>query len=481
VNGNERLQAVQHDTAACYRFVKATAAACELSSGFPSYSDPTRKLLKYIKDLSEKSLDFLAGFQPADADDPAAFRNRRELLWLIRGTWTKLHKYVKPAVDADTQNVPTELVRVMTQRVRLIPDCELLDFAVIHTDQLNYFQFPSGELETDASALADSLKIDLEFPAHLGIIATPHSQSRHIFLNALLAHEIGHFIFSKLKCLDRIEGIILEGLRGAFQTPPDRIFLNDVALESSLRGQLPGVLQDWAEELFCDLFGVYMLGPSFALASIELFDLGNFWAADGGIDQIAGGEHFKFHSKHPARLFRLWQQTVLLENLGWWDTIEMNRSHHIRIMEKCRDLRPSSFSFEQVDEPLGSKIIDAFCRTLESVQNEVARVTEILRDAEGHAKEIGEFVELRDFIRSGLCHAIVPSTLYVGDEFKKPSPIVLLNAAHLFYLSGIEDLIKHSDKPDPSKIKQRDIWMERVENWTTKALEDIVLSNVGGA
>jgi hypothetical protein len=57
----------------------------------------------------------------------------------------------------------------------------------------------------------------------------------------------------------------------------------------------------------------------------------------------------------------------------------------------------------------------------------------------------------------------------------------VLNAAHLFYLSGIEGLMNNSDKPDPTDIMQRDIWMERVENWTTKALENIALPNVGGA
>jgi hypothetical protein len=51
----------------------------------------------------------------------------------------------------------------------------------------------------------------------------------------------------------------------------------------------------------------------------------------------------------------------------------------------------------------------------------------------------------------------------------------------LFYLSGIEDLMTRSDMPDRTRIDRRDIWMERVENWTTKALEDIALPNLGGA
>ena len=51
------------------------------------------------------------------------------------------------------------------------------------------------------------------------------------------------------------------------------------------RGRLPGTLQDWAEELFCDLFGVDLLGPSFVFASIELFDLGSLWSPDAELNQ----------------------------------------------------------------------------------------------------------------------------------------------------------------------------------------------------
>jgi Fic family protein len=167
-----------------------------------------------------------------------------------------------------------------------------------------------------------------------------------------------------------------------------------------------------------------------------------------------------------------------LETLGWWDEISKNKSHHIRLIDECRKLRREAFSFEI---PCGSNIIDAFFKTIESIEDEVARLTNKLRNRKRQAREVEEFAELRDVISTYLGHAVVPSTLYVRNEFKKPNAIVVLNAAHLFYLSGIEGLMNNSDKPDPTDIMQRDIWMERVENWTTKALENIALPNVGGA
>lgn len=475
MNGDERSRALLHDTAACYRFVKSTSAACKLSSGFPSYPEPTKKLLEHMWELSLSTQDFLSHFPSNNLDDPAEHRRHRQLLYLIRNAWKSLHFYVQPAVAADTLNIPTALVELLTHRVRMIGDCESLSFAVIHTNRLNYFQFPPGDFEQTVSDLGDVVSAHEKFPANLGLIALPHSQAQHLFLNGLLAHEIGHFVFSRLGCLDRLKNTISSGLSAAFP-PPD-----DAGLEPKLRGQLPEVLQDWAEELFCDLFGVHLLGPSFVLASIELFDLANVLGSDGTIDATAAKSHIIFEWSHPARLFRLWRQTALLEKLGWWNGISKNRSHHIRVLEGCRNLRPNSFSFEQVVAPLGSKIIDAFCRTFESIEDEVERVTTNLRNCKSLAVEVEEFNELSDVICTYLCRAVVPSTLYINKIFRKPSAIVLLNAAHVFYLSGIEDLMSNSDNPDHSKIDKRDVWMERVENWTTKALEDIALPTVGGA
>ena len=460
---------MRRDVAACYRFVKSTSAASKIAVDFPSYSESTLKLIKYIGQLSRASERFLLGFEiPTGTTDPEEYRKKRQLLKLVRSTWKKLHMYVQPAVDADSLHVPSALIELLTRRVRGIKDCESLEFAVIHTDQLNYFQFPPVNFEQHARDLADIVGAKEEFPPNLGIVASPHSQSQHLFLNSLLAHEIGHFVFAKLNCLDRIKGPISAGLEAAFAPP------RDIALDALERGTYPEILQDWAEELFCDLFGVYLLGPSFVFASIELFDLGNLWSQAGGIDDVAGAESFKFESSHPARLFRLWRQTELLESLGWWEVVKKFQSHHVQIMGATLDLKTQSFRFEKVVAPRGEWIIDAFARALPAIEDEVARVTANLRTNDGRASEIDEFEHLGLEVIGYLSKAIVPSTLFVDSGFKGPPGTVMLNAAHLFYLSGIEDLLT-SEISDNLEIFRRDIWMERVENWTTKGLEDIFL------
>ena len=475
MNGDERKRALLHDTAVCYRFVKATAAACKLGSGFPSYSSSTQTLLKSIKDLSSATLDYLLAFPSKSPEDPVEYRRRRQSLVTIRLAWQNIHLYVQPAVDADTLNVPTELIQMLTDRVRLIQGCGSMEFAAIHTDKLNYFQFPPGEFERTVLDLASIVSAKTEWPPDLGIIALPHSQAQHLFLNGLLAHEIGHSIFLRLNCLEQIKNLIPGALDNVFRPP------QDVGLDAAERGRLPGILQDWAEEIFCDLLGVHLLGPSFVLASIEFFDMANRLGGDGHIDQTAAKSDFKFSRSHPSRLFRLSRQTALLEKLGWWDVIKASNSHNIQLMNESLSLRRNSFSFEEIIAPTGDRIVDAFYQCIEGIEVEVERVTEALRDDAGHAREIPEYVALKDCVDTYLSHAVVPSTLWVKDGFKTPSSIVLLNAAHMYYLTGIEDLIKSSDKPESDDIHLRAVWMERVENWTTKGLEDISMLKKEGA
>ena len=477
VSGEERSRALLRDTAACYRFVKTTAAACKLSSGFPSYLETTRTLLSHIGQLSASTLDFLKRFPSQIPDNPADYRRRRQNLLLIRDAWSSLHRYVQPAVDADTLSVPTELVRLLTDRVQLLEKCESQEFAVIHTNRLNYFQFPPGDFEETMVQLGKAISAQpgLEFPSSLGLIALPNSQANHLFLNGLLAHEIGHIVFAKLNILDRINSSISKGLADAFKPPAD------LQLKDGDGAKLHQDLEGWAEELFCDLFGVHLLGPSFVLASIEFFDLANLLTLDGKIDKVAAKSHFEFETgdPHPAKLFRVWRQADLLDRLGWWDKIADCASHHVQLMSECRALQQGSLGLKRESEQHGAMVIDAFFRSIQVIEDEVWAVASPLRNDDDVVSEVRDFTEVKKEIWNCLRHAIVPSTLWIDGAFRIPSETILLNAAHLFYLSGIEDLIAKSDGPNVDGVGLRDIWMERVENWTTKALEDISMSRNG--
>jgi hypothetical protein len=56
---------------------------------------------------------------------------------------------------------------------------------------------------------------------------------------------------------------------------------------------------------------------------------------------------------------------------------------------------------------------------------------------------------------------------------QQPKIVALLNAANLFYLERLDLLIDKISGGQAECLQCRALWAERVEMWTSKALEDI--------
>ena len=67
----------------------------------------------------------------------------------------------------------------------------------------------------------------------------------------------------------------------------------------------------------------------------------------------------------------------------------------------------------------------------------------------------------------------MPSRLVSGDNVTIPSIVPLVNSAHLFYLEELDTLINRISGSRNECLECRALWAERVEMWTSKALEDI--------
>ena len=73
---------------------------------------------------------------------------------------------------------------------------------------------------------------------------------------------------------------------------------------------------------------------------------------------------------------------------------------------------------------------------------------------------------------------MVPSTLVQKRKERFPDAIALINAAYLFYLESLPELMQRikGQSEDSLSLSLRSKWAERVESWTLKALEDIGLT-----
>ena len=172
-----------------------------------------------------------------------------------------MHRFVKPVLDANTLTLPTCLLDGLKTRFRQMSGFAETDFIFYHSTYLNYFNVKLGEFNQKANKISRMVK-GPTFPEKLGLIGIPYSQSAALFINCLIPHEMGHFVFGELQLAKKLRSEIEERL----------IKLYDTRLEIERRSELTDKMVFWLEELFCDAFAVRLVGFSFPMAFVELFD-----------------------------------------------------------------------------------------------------------------------------------------------------------------------------------------------------------------
>jgi hypothetical protein len=301
------------------------------------------------------------------------------------------------------------------------------------------------------------------FPAGLGLIGIPYSQSASLYLNTLISHEIGHFAFQELKLKDQLLPEIGKHLDQAFGPHLQQISSDDLEWCKDR-------LASWAEELFCDLFAIWLVGPCYALMYVELFGLTTILdpAGQNGFSATAGS--IIFSSSHPADLFRVKQQVLLLQKLHWWNEVDSIKSHYVDVLRSALTVQEGIFQFPTT-EPHAGQTLQAFLALVPLITRLVMNV---MKDSEKNPIDCGvaEYHQYSDLIGQYLCQAVIPSTIFDGNNHWYPGTVTLLNASMKFYLESLEDLMHGIEGQKTSLAGHRSKWIKRLESLTGKAIED---------
>jgi hypothetical protein len=255
---------IRTDATSLYRFVDAV---CRVAENPPSaYMTASERFFTYIKDLGAKTKAYLEQFPTKLPTHPPLVKVYRQKLTILRDCWAELHRFVKPAVDADTLNVPFALMEVFYGRLNELPQFKDVTFTVFHLQELNYVQVRASWIRELTAKLVSHIPGAEPFPVDLGLIGIPYSQRSSAFSNSLIPHEMGHFVFQELQKWSALlpeamkELQIVFGPSYATLKPEDVFWCRDR-------------MRAWTEEIFCDLFAIWLVGPAYSLAYIELFDL----------------------------------------------------------------------------------------------------------------------------------------------------------------------------------------------------------------
>jgi hypothetical protein len=451
---------VRNDSTTLFQFVYRIATLCERQRGPQTYDIASRTFLDYIRDLGNATLVYLDRFaESVPTSDPVLFYAHRQKLWNLRSNWNILHSFVKPAKDADTLRAPASLIAALTRRVAQIAGFENTKFAVFHTDELNYLHLNIDKIRGLAQMLSSLIPNGPSFPPDLGLIGIPYSQAAACQPNSLLGHEMGHYVYQEKTNrgeLAELQRRLREAPAEALKPIMASITAQDVEW-CFLR------LSSWAQELFCDLFASRLVGPTYSFAYLEIFDLALILDPSGNplIRESI------FSMSHPADVFRLREQCRMLDKVGWWNTVKNTQSHHLRALEMTRSVADNKFVAPPTVVPdLGRRTLQAFIDVTPTIHEAVENTLSAVDSG------IADFVEFETAIRAHLVRGIVPSTIIVDGERKYPGPVALINAAHRFCLERLDDLVAGIEGEDKTSARTRSVWMERVELWTLKALED---------
>lgn len=475
---NIRGEALRHDAAALYHFVDSICARCDERRASPAYLEPSKKFFKYIRELGHATKEYTNDFVNSVPKDPRLYKVYREKLHLLASSWKALHRYVKAALDADTLSIPSPLVDSLLRRFTSIPRFRDAAFTVFHLHELNYLQVRAGFVRALAKRLRSIIPGAPEFPANLGMIGIPYSQSSAVYLNCLIPHEMGHFVFQELNKFGELAPEIEKSLHSVLGGGDAGVGKkNFLALKPERQAWCINRVASWAEEIFCDLFAVNMVGPSYSMAYIELFGLTTVLDPATSSKYALTPEFCEFSASHPADLFRLKQHVELLKELGydkkglrftWWDEVQQFQTHYVEVLNAATSIGDSEYtsSADQNWHPYFQETRKAFFSLAGAVRISVTNTVSEIDSG------VRAFQLFKQPVEEYLSNGVVPSTVLVRGHLLYPPPVAVLNASWKFHLESLDTLISRIEDQDPSKVSDRQRWIERLELWTIKAIED---------
>jgi len=452
---------VRADSAALYGFVDSICELCECPDG--AYIAPSRRFFQYIGHLGAKTKTYLSDFPSHIPSDPAFQPIYRQKLTILRGCWSELHSLVKPSIDADTLNVPFPLLAAFYKKLNTISRFVDVSFTVFHLHEVNYALVRASWIRELTNKLVSHIPEADAFPRWLGLIGIPYSLRSSVLLNSLIPHEIGHFVFQELDKWSELRPHALSELAKVCGPAANLLTPEDIAWALDR-------IASWAEEVFCDLFAIWMAGPAYAFAYIELFDLMRMVYSGPAITN----DELQFSFSHPADAFRLSQQVSLLNTLGWWGKVQTFQTHYVRVLIHVSALPNSEYAFDR-RSPLAEKTLETFLNISPVVAGLVAAAVENTLDT---GKD--DFVRLHGFVEGALHHGIVPSTVVVNSQPCHPSATTILNSAYKVCLESLDILIDRIHGQDKLSVAVRSQWLKRIELWAMKAFEDTILLSDGG-
>lgn len=285
----------------------------------------------------------------------------------------------------------------------------------------------------------------------------PYSQSSGFFGNLTIYHELGHFVWDSL--LEQIPRrpafqAVIDGLEDGFEKK-----LSMHVTTPKGRDLIKSAYEAWAQELFCDLLALRHIGPAASFALVDVLSLFGLMEDENAVT---------FNEKHPASVLRIREQLHQLKTDGWWKCVKDLRSEHVGFMERLAHVKESEYKFVYRDADLPRQILEPFLEVVPQIRALAVDVTPSVQS------RADDFRIWQSSLEDCLVNGIVPSKLLDGGT-TPVTPVSMINAAYCVYLARVPELMGKLEDQEFSNPEHRKKWIERLEDWTMKAVDDYYL------
>ncbi|SRR5713101_831682 len=441
-----------HDAAVLHRFVDFIEEYCREQERSQTYVDASGLFFQYVEKLAAgikqglgKDVDRATQF-PARL--PILRRNMLTLKYYLR----LLHALIKPAADAHTLTIPAPLIKLASQQLQRVEGMKNSKVVILLTPEFMYFQRPHTHVKEQAR-LVETFIPQAIFPAKLGFIELPYSQGPSFFTNLAVYHEIGHFVYEELSNLTPVHPDVA-ALRSA--TTKSLKSLRKVFKDRQVFAIAVKIIEDWTQEIFCDLFAIRLLGSAFSFALVEILGMLGF---------LSRKDSVKFNPTHPASACRFAEHINMLRRDSWLEAIADVKPEQKELIERLAKIPRSSYRFYTDDTTRGPQsLVDAFLDSVvPAIRKLVCRVTPEAKLA------VKRFNQTRDDIEECLRVGVVPHT----KNSNSPDPVSIINSSFCFYLTSLPEVINEFEGAKAKNdIEKHSLWTKRLEMWTMKAIED---------
>jgi len=442
-----------HDAAVLHRFLDFIEEYCKEQERSQTYVDSSGLFFEYVEKLAIGIKQELRHRVERATRFPKRLSIIRRELLTFKYYLRLLHTLIKPAADAHTLTIPEPLVALASDQLQLVDGMANSHVLILLTSEFMYFQRPHTDIKDQARNVG-SIIPEASFPPKLGFIELPYSQGPSFFTNLAIYHEIGHFVYEEL----------------SNRTPPySAITTLRLVTARSLNRALgknrrdrqafafgAKILENWTQEIFCDLFAIRLLGPAFSFALIEMLGMLGF---------LSRADWLRFNTTHPAPACRFAEHLKQRRADSWLQAIADVQAEQKRLLERLAALPSSSYTFYFDDKtPARRSLVDAFVDVVvPSIRKLVCQVTE------GAIPSVNHFNQIRPQVQESFRAGVVPST----NKSDACDPVSIINSAFCFYLTSLPEVIKDFEKPtDQNNVATHSLWTKRLEMWTMKAIED---------